>query len=361
MIAANMTGLLAILAGAGAGHLAGMMTGLTPGLHINLVAQMLLLAWPLLTVSKSAALGFLVAMAIAHTFFDAIPSMLLGVPDEGSILAVMPAHKLVMKGRAREALALNLAGSMAAMLLFAVALPSLLLTLPTLAHPPLIVRTVVLIGLPLLALLGKNTWTNLALFAAAGLLGLATMQQDLLMPLLTGLFGMPTLLAAAGKLPFQRRRWPRIRPLWSAVKALPACGASLFSALLPGITTAHAAWLSSVGGRGQRSYILAAGAINTFDMTVSLLLCALTGVARNGIAIALEGLGLAGQVRLWPSVAGTMLVSAGTAALLLPKVADVAIAVLDRVPYRTVTILLALALTLLAFLTSGLLGLIALA
>lgn len=64
--------LLAILIGSSFG----IITGLTPGVHINLVAALLLMISPLLLnyFSPFFLAAVIVAMSIVHTFLDFIPS-----------------------------------------------------------------------------------------------------------------------------------------------------------------------------------------------------------------------------------------------------------------------------------------------
>ena len=85
--------LLAVLAGVCAGTI----TGLSPGVHINLVSVLLFSASSVLLgfVSPLALAAFIIAMGITHTFVDSIPSVFLGAPDEDKVMAVLPGHKLL--------------------------------------------------------------------------------------------------------------------------------------------------------------------------------------------------------------------------------------------------------------------------
>jgi putative membrane protein len=63
--------------------LAGIVSGLTPGIHINLVSVLVVSLSPKLSglVSPLSLVVFIVSMGITHTFLDFIPSIFLGVPD----------------------------------------------------------------------------------------------------------------------------------------------------------------------------------------------------------------------------------------------------------------------------------------
>ena len=83
------------------GILFGTITGLTPGIHVNLVGAFLvtLSATILSSVNSLSLVVFIVAMAITHTFLDFIPSIFLGCPDTDTELSVLPGHELLKKGQ----------------------------------------------------------------------------------------------------------------------------------------------------------------------------------------------------------------------------------------------------------------------
>ena len=95
------------------GILAGTITGLIPGIHVNLISLLLFSfsSWLLRFFEISALFVFIVAMAITHTFLDFIPSIFLGAPDDDTALSVLPGHSLLLQGRGYEAVMLTLKGS----------------------------------------------------------------------------------------------------------------------------------------------------------------------------------------------------------------------------------------------------------
>ena len=87
--------LIAILLGVTAGTL----TGLTPGIHINLIG-VLLVSLSLTSFSQmdpTILILFIVAMSITHTFIDFIPSIFLGCPDTDTELSILPGMVKVIK------------------------------------------------------------------------------------------------------------------------------------------------------------------------------------------------------------------------------------------------------------------------
>jgi len=76
------------------GVVCGAITGIIPGLHVNTVGAFIFASSPFLLNSFSPEyLGvFLISMSISHSMIDFIPSMFLGVPEEGTVLSILPGH-----------------------------------------------------------------------------------------------------------------------------------------------------------------------------------------------------------------------------------------------------------------------------
>jgi len=123
---------LDILALAILGCLLGIMTGLAPGVHVNTVAVVGLSVFPHLSISPIQFAVVMVAMTVTHSFLDFIPAIFLGAPEEATALSVLPAHRLLLQGKALDAVKLTALGSLLG-LGFA-----LLLMAPTLILIPMI-------------------------------------------------------------------------------------------------------------------------------------------------------------------------------------------------------------------------------
>ncbi len=101
--------LIQILLAIFVGILFGTLTGLIPGIHINLVGIFLvsLSATLLLKLNPIYLIIFITAMAITHTFIDFIPAIFLGCPDGETELSVLPGHELLKQGKGYEAVLLS--------------------------------------------------------------------------------------------------------------------------------------------------------------------------------------------------------------------------------------------------------------
>ena len=116
--------LLWLLAFSLIGVLLGTATGIIPGIHPNNVALILLSLLPALSHSLSAFLpaapvllaSLLIAASITHTFLSFIPAAFVGAPEGDTALCVLPAHHLLLEGRAYEAVKLSAAGSFLALI-----------------------------------------------------------------------------------------------------------------------------------------------------------------------------------------------------------------------------------------------------
>src|SRR3989344_3753205 len=116
-----------------AGILFGTLTGLSPGIHINLVGAILVsLSTSLLSpILPIYLIVFIVAMSITHTFVDFIPSIFLGAPDDADTgLSTLPGHELLKEGRGYEAIMLSNYGSLIAILILILLFIPLIFIIP---------------------------------------------------------------------------------------------------------------------------------------------------------------------------------------------------------------------------------------
>ena len=125
-----MLDLILVLVFASIGVGFGVLTGLTPGVHVNNIAIMMLTISPVLLsgllfledfgISTSFIVVLLciiiIATSIAHTFLDFIPSTFLGAPEGETALSVLPAHSMLLEGKGYEAVALSAMGSFGAII-----------------------------------------------------------------------------------------------------------------------------------------------------------------------------------------------------------------------------------------------------
>jgi len=299
--------MLEILVGTLIGVILGTLSGIIPGVHANTLAGVLLsLQALLLSVLGPVALaGALFAALITHTFVDAVPSTFLGIPEADTSLAVLPAHALCLEGNGEEAVRIAALGSACAMV---IAVPVSVLCF--LLLPALQPYFDWWIGILLVASIGYMIVTSeapgwaLAIFVVSGALGAFALHYTflswhtlaggsaILMPLLSGLFGISVLLVASqGTLPEQHFSGLRLEDKAVIKYSLLGTGAGIAVGWLPGLSTASAnGVLASVIGyeKNRRSYILATNAANTANAFIGLAALFALSRMRNGVMAALS-------------------------------------------------------------------------
>src|SRR3989344_6855732 len=199
------------------GCLMGVITGLTPGLHINLVALILLSISPALLgyTNVIAVASFIIAMSITHTFTDFISATYLGAPSDDTAMAVLPAHRMLLEGMGHEAIRLATIGSLLCLILTIAIAPLLIFIVPVIfSSLKNYVGGILLIVVVFMILregsLGKKFW-SFAVVMLSCILGFIVFGmpnlKDPLLPMLSGLFGVSALLLSLSQkvvLPVQK-------------------------------------------------------------------------------------------------------------------------------------------------------------
>ena len=280
------------------GIFAGTITGLIPGIHINLVATTILVLITSTQFSTLELIIFITAMAITHTFIDFIPSIFLGAPDEDTGLGVLPGHEFLLKGQGHQAIKLTTLGSSIAIILLIFIVPTFIFTIPKIY--PFIERMlgIFLIWIVILLILQENKSRIKAtiILLLAGFLGLASMNMNIqqpLLPLLTGLFGASTIINSIKmntKIPLQKiekieiTKKDLIKPTLATILVSPICS------FFPGLGSSQAAVTSSkiAGDLTKEQFLILLGSINTLVMSVSFVTLFLIQKSRTGAAAAIS-------------------------------------------------------------------------
>lgn len=281
------------------GILAGTITGLVPGIHINLVGVSLvaLSASVLSSLNPLYLAVLIVAMAITHTFVDFIPSIFLGCPDTDTELSVLPGHELLKKGDGYKAILLSAYGGLAAVfLLVLIAAPSFLFVQKIYSFFQIIMPYLLIAVSVILIMLEKKKFSAFFVFFLTGALGLSVLNLNIkepLLPLLTGLFGSSMLIMSIKNktiIPKQEISKPKINkkflsPILGALIASPLPG------MLPGLGSGQAAILGNTISRTDREgFLVLLGATNTIVMGFSFIALYLIARTRTGAAVAINNL-----------------------------------------------------------------------
>ncbi len=300
--------MMGLLTGIAVGVVLGTVSGLLPGIHVNtLAAGLLALQAVLIPVFGTEMIAAaMIAALVTHTFLDIIPSTFLGIPDADTAISVIPSHALCLEGKGEEAVRIAALGSAWG---FLVALP---LALMLLLVAPLIQGSVdwgvgiILTGCAAyLILSGESPLYGLVIFLFSGLLGIFSFHFSylgsgvfgsfgILMPLLSGLFGVSLLLVSGrGRVPEQKFSQISLSEKTMVKGGVSGTVAGVVVGWLPGLSNATAnAVIASVTsyGRDPRGYIFATSTANTVNALVGLAAFYAIFRTRNGVMVALSSI-----------------------------------------------------------------------
>jgi putative membrane protein len=356
------------------GCLMGVITGLTPGLHINLVALILFSISPFLLgyTNVIAVASFIIAMSITHTFTDFISATYLGAPSDDTALAVLPAHRLLLEGMGHEAVKLATIGSLLCLIATVILSPLLIFVVPMIFtylkdYIGWILLAIVIFMIFREETMDKKFWA-FAVVLLSGILGLVVFNipnlKDPLLPMLSGLFGVSVLLLSLTQkvtLPIQRTTEMIKVKIKDMAKAL---GSGVFSgslvSIFPGLGPAQAAVLGSqiVGKIDVLSYLILVGGINTVSMIMSLITLFTIEKARNGSIIVvqqlLQNIGLDTLI-LFFAIA---MFTGGIATILTLYVSKIFSSIMNKLNYSILSIAIIAFVVMMAIYFSGFIGLL---
>ena len=289
------------------GILIGTTTGIIPGIHVNTAGAILFASsGALLTqVSPEFLCVLMVSMSIAHALIEFVPSMLLGVPQEGTATSILPGHRMVLEGRAKEVIRIVSVGGFGAIIvtiimlpLFSIALPILHDTIKPYTWMILLVASVYL-TYSLTANFRDFLWSML-LFILSGILGWILFQTPItsgvtLMCIFSGLFGISIILFSlndSSTLPHQNPFY-ELNIDYNKFKSIFAGGITgAILGFLPGFGPAQGTVIAqAVSGTNDNNdddtvnFLLATSGLNISDCLFSLMAIYIIGNPRSGIAV----------------------------------------------------------------------------
>ncbi len=187
------------------GVVVGTATGLIPGIHPNTILAIILSSPILLSgFPVYSIIAFIVSLSITNIFTEFIQSILFGAPEAGTELSVLPGHKMMLEGKAYEALFLTTIGGVGAALLTILTFPLLFQILPILYNNLSAYIHYLLIFVALWMIIsekGKGMFYAALIFLLSGIFGaisLGSFPSTSIFPALTGMFGLSGILLSWG-------------------------------------------------------------------------------------------------------------------------------------------------------------------
>ncbi len=297
------------------GAVAGTFTGLVPGIHVNTLASIMMISYPML---ESAISDFadptwvpvlvsacIMSASVVHSFVDFIPSVFIGAPDPDDALSMLPGHRLLMNGQGMLAVRSAAVGStIGAAFAILLAIPVQYLMLNGLADQlDTLTFSILLFTLCVMVIseigIAQKIWAIL-LILLSGFLGIMCMHMNLpcsgilgdgtlLFPLLTGLFGMPTLMSSISNAAIPKQtdtgRDP-VGPLPGIKGVITGCLAGWY----PGITATAGASLASVftPENDPARFISLVASIGTVTTVFSIVTLSVSGSGRSGTVLVVK-------------------------------------------------------------------------
>ena len=219
------------------GIILGIISGLLPGLHSNTI------------ISIITALGFsneqlaliIIALLPAHILISFIPSIFFGIPDQNTVVSVLPGQRMVLKGKGMLALKVVLISSLLAILIstffFYFSLDFFELVYSLIRE---YVKYIVLVLSIIFLSRSKNIPFALVIFLLAGFLGYSSFNlkmTDPFLPLFSGMFAMAAFFTYSNnKLPKQKD--VPVNNFGFIKYSLLGVLLGIFSDFLPGISSA---------------------------------------------------------------------------------------------------------------------------
>ncbi len=388
------------------GVLLGTITGLVPGFHPNNVAFILLSISPVILAKLHFLTAFvpsetifvlvastILAASVAHTFLSFIPAAFVGAPEGDTALCLLPAHRLLLEGRAYEATVLSAVGSFGAVIFsFLFLIPFYFVFSPFRFYEIIQSRMLyILIGISALLILTESFSERMEVYQAillssfvfllSGLFGFLILnmpvhspfffRSTMLFPALTGLFGLSTILFSllyTPEIPEQRIEEPGIEKGETVKSVISGSAFGSLVSFLPGITSAHATVMAMLARRNRQpeQVITTLSGVNTSNVIFCLATLFLIFRVRSGATMAISRFL---EVPSWemlipPSTLMYLLIVvliASACSFFITKYMGKQFSRLFvEMPYQKMLISIAVFLSVLVFLFSGALGLLVL-
>jgi putative membrane protein len=291
------------------GGMFGLLTGLIPGIHVNTLASILLISYPMLETLLSGTVpneyvpivvcSIIMSASVVHSYVDFVPSVFIGAPDAEDAISVLPGHRLLLSGQGMRAVRAAAIGSLiGCSVAILMAIPMQMVMTDDVTHYLDRITKIILAVVSGIIILNEYRKGHLIfaiiVFILSGVLGYAVMnlpipcegllgEGTLLMPMLTGLFGLPVMLESASGHPFPRQTDDGKDPV-GLVPGLKGVIMGSVAGWFPGITSTVGATVSTtiMPDRTPERFISTVASIGTVTTVLSLVTLSISGGGRSG-------------------------------------------------------------------------------
>lgn len=349
------------------GVVAGIFTGLVPGIHPNTVVFTTLPIYFNSGIGLLSYMSFVSGLSVSHTFHDFLPAIFLGAPEADSALSSLPGARMALRGRGLEAFDYTVAGGAFSVLVLLFVSPFLLILLEPLYARLEGVMFYVLLFFLFFIVFRSRDWRSAATVALlSGLLGTFSFssqinQEFVLVPIFSGLFAAPSILHAMKKgleIPPQSRRPVSYRS--SSRGGIVGFLAGLIAGVFPGIGAAVSTSFLAPLISSREEFLAGMGAVNTSDILISFLALQLLGKARSGASVALQSISRTGFHEI-VFLAGLSILAVTLSLLVAPRSSQIFVSIIRRYDFNYILLAVAIVILVSTVFLTGLLGLLVLA
>ncbi len=311
------------------------------------------------------------SMSITHTFLDTIPSIFLGAPDDDKALGVLPGHRYLLRGNGMMAVKLCIVGGLLGTILSTILFIPLGWILKITYESGKTYMFWILLAIVLYTIIkDKKIYLATIIFSISGILGIITLRltlKDPLLPLLSGMFGVATLLYSINEnqtIPTQKELEHTDLDTKKTISGtIRGIIAGMITALLPGVSASAASSVSSQiskkGELGDHGFLILLGALGSASFILSLASFLMFEKARNGAMAVITQLSII-DTRTTIILLGAGLVASGIAACITLYLGLRAAKFLPNIPYRATCIAVIIFVAAIVFVRCGWLGILVL-
>jgi putative membrane protein len=345
-------------------------------MHINTLIPLLLTFVFLFGLEPHETAVLIVATGMSEIFFNFIPSIFLGAPEADTALSVLPGHRLLIEGRGYEAIKLTVIGGMGAVissLLVVFMLASWFQFIYEISRPYVHFAIIAVVCFMILSEKKlRKIFASILILALSGMLGILVLnstilpQQQTLLPVLGGLFGLSILIISVSErssIP-QQSNDTNVKISTKEILRAIILGsmAGIVVGFLPAIGISEAATIVQyVGGTGEaRSFLVTLSGINVGNEIFSLISLYLVGNPRSGASVAIQN--VMSKLTLYDVLllVGVICFVSGITATLTLHLGKKLPRLLAKINYKQLTLSVIIFLVAMIFVMTGFLGLLVL-
>ena len=351
----------------------GVLIGLLPGMNINNILPLILSAITIFHSPYHIA-ALIVSIAITQIFISYIPSIFLGAPSEDTSLSVLPGHKMLLEGRGYEAIKLTIIGGLCSLFLTTILIFSFsnyFIQLYYISRP--YIAYVIILVIALMVLTERKVISmlfSLFIIFLSGIFGLIVLnssifsQQNILFPILSGMFGMSTLILSISeksKIPKQQNDEKiNINKLNLIKCVILGSLAGIAVGFLPAIGVSQAATMAQylIGMNDARNFLVTLSGINVANELFSLNSLYLVSNPRSGSSVAIERILNKLSFNDMLLLTGVICFASGVAAFITLYIGNKIPNILVKIDYKKLSLVIILFLSAMVIFSTGLEGLV---